>query len=304
MADEGWASLSGLVADLGLESTPDDTESIRSELKARLSQLHPDKTKGEFASEGDKERFLRLSKGIEFVDSLTNTESALIPANQISEIVKSVAETLGLASHNSVGALESEFRTNYRRRVGERYAAPKITSGAFAAICASIITLSDKLHSNPVLGPILQTRFSSYALLGLLLTSGEMFLVFWLRESREKNRAEYLTSDEGMREAFGSFCSRLLSKGTSAPGDPKGSLQFTALDYARFLGASRSSPPSLLHAFLGSGAKLAIRQAESLAQIHLGRLLARLVVRRVKKVGLDEWFEIRKRDARQIIHRD
>ena len=61
---------------------------IRARLRTIQGQLHPDRTGGAFQKDGDKERFLRISEALDYLDKHEINENALVPMSVMTDLVK------------------------------------------------------------------------------------------------------------------------------------------------------------------------------------------------------------------------
>src|SRR4051812_9688786 len=89
-----WTSISELVKDLNLESDSSDESSIKSEIRKRLSLIHPDKNNGQFISDGVKEQFYVLTQALDFLEVKEKESQSLIAITQSSALIQAITNAL------------------------------------------------------------------------------------------------------------------------------------------------------------------------------------------------------------------
>jgi hypothetical protein len=275
-----FPNLDEVVKRLGLDADPTDRASVIRALKARLADLHPDRTGGEFESEESRRAFLEAQAAIASVEAAEPT--ALVPLREVTSLVESLAKSVA-----PLGAVQEEIlRTQRTREIRERVRAHhysfKITSGTLLAISSGLFAFMGALKDNPVLGRLLGIPGVDLGLLVIWLCSGLLFGMSWLRERRAESYAEFLTTDEGLTHTF----ERLRQSGLESL--PTGGRGFARQQLIEVI-LTRGRPDLLP---LRSRRPLGRSAVEGIASVQLEKLLARGVVKRYPRKGLGEWFEV------------
>lgn len=338
MTSRRWNSVGEVIAHFRLTSGMHDSEGIIAELKAKRVNMHPDKSGGDFSTDADSETYHQLDDAITFMTEQARIGDALVPFQQIEDLVKTAIETaLAPIRESDSTSAQSQFQRDFRIRIAARYKLPRFTSAVFGAIFLGTMALSDKLKDNPILTPLMRMKFLPYVIWALLLVCGSSFLVTWVRERSEKNLADELTSDRGLQRAFRSFCAYPLSEKMREKN--LATLHFCKLEYADSLEerieglsdivrhlrgmirarkrantASKSGEFSdwrtyhrqrileIIRTFPGR-TSLGPVLGERLADIHLRRLVDRRVIRHARTSDLDECYEIDREGLERITDR-
>jgi len=288
-----WISTKQIIKDLGLKSKPDDYDGLKRELRTKLAEIHPDKNGGAFSSPEDEELYNRISSAYEFVNLACRESTALIPVTQLPAIIKAVKDAQLAPTEHQVGQLRAECWEESRLDTHNRYALPRIGSGVFAAICASLFTFSGSLAKHPVLGSLAQNMTVQVLLLVMAAYAGIFFLMTWVRERKEEELIDYLMSETARREIF----HRIMVHIHHADGNDSTSRQFSIRDVMKVIeerwGGHRrysSSPFIILSVFLGSrGIKPSL--IEKIAQIHLLEMEKRGAIHRIETPSMDLVYE-------------
>lgn len=288
-----WISTKQIIEDLGLKSKPDDYDGLKRELRTKLAEIHPDKNGGAFSSLEDEELYNQISSAYEFVNLTCRESTALIPVTQLPAIIKAVKDAQLAPTEHQVGQLRAECREESRLDTHNRYALPRIGSGVFAAICASLFTFSGSLAKHPVLGSLAQNMTVQVLLLVMAAYAGIFFLMTWIRERKEEELIDYLMSETARREIF----HHIMFHIHHADGNDSTSRQFSIRDVMevieeRWGGRRRysSSPFIFLSVFLGSrGIKPSL--IEKIAQIHLLEMEKRGAIHRIEAPSMDLVYE-------------
>jgi hypothetical protein len=269
-----------VVKRLVLDADPTDRASVIRALKARLAELHPDRTGGEFKSEESRRAFLEAQAAMASVEAAEPT--ALVPLRDVTNLIQSLAKSVA-----PLGAVQEEIlRTQRTREIRERVRVHhypfKITSGTLLAITSGLFAFMGALKDNPVLSRLLKIPGVDLALLLIWLCSGLFFAISWLHERRAESYAEFLTTDEGLTHTF----ERLRHSGLESL--PTGGRGFARQHLVEvILARGRWSPLPLPPV-----GRLGRSAAEGIASVQLEKLLARGVVKPYPRKGLSEWFQV------------
>ena len=198
-----WRSLEELSTEFDLD-TSTDREAMRRALQLRRGTLHPDKTGGEFASNEQKGKFHRLSEALQFLDSHAPIPLALVTNAEMLTRTLRLLEQIeqSLASADSRPSVTPRTRAEHRdavtREATAHFRASWIRSGVFASIAGSIVTFSQALSNNAVLGWIADSTITTGFLSAAFLASRVLALIGRSREGRARRHASWLLSEEGL----------------------------------------------------------------------------------------------------------
>jgi len=282
---------------LKLKAAAYDENAIRAELRREMAAIHPDRNDGHFASPTDENRYHSLSDALNFLDQYQST--ALVPLREIPAIVAAMRQALQPTTEATAAVARAEYRQGALSEAHTRYILPRIGSGVFAAVCASLIAFSGSLKDNPVFGAWLQSSVGRSMLLVFFLYSGLFFIMTWLLEQRESARVEWLVTEAGLRRTLSQVIERasLTSDRT---------LRFRFTDFCGVISGhrehgSRSSaylPTVSTLFFLRRG--LSPASAERLAKAQLEELERRGVVKKLAGQRLDITYEIERDVASEL----
>lgn len=237
-----WLSIKEMVQDLGLQVDPSDETVIKNEIRKELSALHPDKNEGRFSSETARERFVALTKAVDYLDQLNSESQALIPVNQVHTLLLTIKDAIEVSSANNLDTTRNECVAVHKKEAKAKYRVPRLGSAIFGSLCGIIIAFAGQLKEHPLFSQILKFGFRQssqyqyflersqelrpteteeglftdalnsymsqrltlylYFLLLLFICSGILFLLTWLSERKAEARGEWLMSERGLRYIF------------------------------------------------------------------------------------------------------
>lgn len=288
-----WTSTKQIIEHLGLKSKHDDYDGLKRELRTKLAEMHPDKNGGAFSSPEDEELYNRISSAYEFVNLACRESTALIPVTQLPAIIKAVKDAQLASTEHQVAQLRAECLEESRLDTHNRYALPRIGSGVFATICASLFTFSGSLAKHPILGSLAENMIVQISLLMMSAYAGIFFLMTWIRERKEEELIDYLMSETARREIF----HYIMSHMHLADRNESKARRFSIMDVMKVIeehwGGHRryiSSPLIFLSVFLGNrGIKPSL--IEKIAQIHLLEMEKRGAIHRIETPSMDLVYE-------------
>lgn len=288
--------LSRLARELGLGACVHSTEALKSELQKIILALHPDKSGGEFRSDGDKARFMKARRAIELLNG-GGPDGAAREARQIAGAPHAIADMSAPAtSTENEHRLQSRLLAGARERIGRYFAAPKIGSSALGAALLMLVLTADRFEGNPVLGPLLaeQSVLVLLAAVGLALAAAAVAL--WACERAAVRHAEHLLSESALGELFEQArrCARRQGRiGQLSTFDIRRGIDVLA--DGRGPSATRRPPPLLRRS-------LDATTREGITLIQTRRLLARRVIRVVEKPSIEILYEVSPHVAFQTFH--
>lgn len=284
-----WKSIDEMVSTLKLKAAAHEEEGIRAELRREMAELHPDRNGGHFVSPAEEARYHSLAYGLSFLDG--QRSNALVPISDLPAIVLAMRQALQPTNQEATVAARSEYRDAALGEAHARYSLPRIGSGVFAAICASLLTFSGSLKDNPVFSGLLESHVARLMLGIAFLYSGVFFVMTWLLEQREAARVEWLATEAGMRRTL----ARVIQ--TSCDRDD-GSLRFRFSTFCHALSDPRFHRRPSGALFLAASSLFFLRRglspasAERLAKLHIEELEHRRIIKKQDSRRLDITYEV------------
>ncbi len=145
-----WRSLPEVLIEFKIAKDTHDIEGIRQELKKLMSEVHPDKTNGNYANSEQEQRYLRLNEALEYVDQLGTSTAVIVPTEQIAAITTGVTKALLQQDvENKRRDNKRQIRSEYRSEVWRIYRTPIITSATAFCITAAVFGFSENLKEQP-----------------------------------------------------------------------------------------------------------------------------------------------------------
>lgn len=280
-----WQSVEEIEDEFDLGSVGDDLRELRRQLRARLIEVHPDRTEGAFGSEGEESDFHRIKSAIEFVDKRLLTsmpqknDQALMVATQFSEVI---AESMNRARQKDHD-LERARQLHDRQRltaaeidseVRKKYRVNKITAGIIAAFFCFLTLAPETFEQNPVFrslsGVVEKLDFTLGVLfLYLFIASAAAILYLAWEEQRELKRKKECLSDKGVEQI-------IKSKAFEGRLGPLG--KFTRSDLICALEDHRISRDQ--------------NTLNEIAGLFIEKLILRGAAKRIEKPSLNEVYEL------------
>jgi hypothetical protein len=279
--------LSRLACELGLGAFAHNIEALKSELQKIILGLHPDKSGGEFKSDGDKARFMKARSAIELLNS-DSAADAPRASTQLAGAPQAITDKSAPASSSweSEHRLQVSLLTDAGARIARYFAAPKIVSMVLAVVFLVLVLAGDRFERNPVLGPLLREP-AVVMLLGVLAFAALAAAVaLWLCERAAITHAAHLLSESALGELFEQARRSARRQGRSG--------QLSAFDIRRGIdvladGCGVSGAPRARR-LLGRSLDGTTRDCITLIQTK--RLLARRVIRVIDRPSLEVLYEV------------
>lgn len=297
-----WKTIQEIKEYFKIDQSISDLKQIRDELKYSLSQLHPDKSNGEFKTAWQKEEFNKINDAVEFIDKISSTSTSLITIENVNEIIKTITQTLQDKKEPISTSSNKELKKEYKKELNQTYSKIKIGSGSIACISTALLSMSQFFSENKVLEPFYKIPQIHLILLSLLILSGIWFLLTWFGERKEEQRKEWLFSEEGK---IGTLSSVLRSNIIKEEEDIK---YFSVIDYIKVLRLKKSYYSiirikrfimKVKFALIGNP-RLSQNLAEQIAQSQLNDFENRGIIKRSAKKSVETLFEIDKEYCEQI----
>ena len=269
-----WKSVEDVAKEFGVTLDQAGDDGVRSELRRIMATLHPDKHGGNFASDSDKEKYLRAQKAVEFLDA-TKDSLAMISVSQLPAIVTAVAQALSSQTQSDPQVARAAVLAEARSYISSRFILPKIGSGLFAGLIGLLVAFSDRFAEHPIIGPFVQSDISQSTLLSLLLMSAVGFACTWVVEQRSEAQVEYLMSEHAMADLYENLANSQRKKISSR----------------HIFDAVRLSARGGHRGVYGVRAS-SIQVLEQVAAFQTQRLVDRGVLTKMNVASLDAWYEI------------
>lgn len=271
-----WNSIDDIIKELKLNSSSDDFEGLKRELRAIMVKLHPDKTEGSFTSKNNEQRYIKASSALEYISGLSKDSQALVPVTALPAIIKAIHEVQLTPVQTQISQLRTEAREENRINVRSSITLPRIGSGVLASICAGLFTFSSSLERHPILS-ILDNFASQLVLLSFAIYAGVFFILTWVMERRQEELVGYLISEDGRYQIF----------------EPLLSLcQFSLLDVLRTIRELLRQRQRSGMIILFGGRRIQPSILEKIASIHLLELENRGVIHRLDIPSIDPLYKV------------
>lgn len=278
--------LGRLARELGLGACAHSTEALKAELQKIVLALHPDKSGGEFTSDGDKARFMKARRAIELLNGGTAAD-APGAATPLAGAPRALTDTSAPAP-----SLENEHRlqvlllADARTRIGRYFAASKIASSVLATASLAMVLAADLFQGHPLLGALLEEAAALIFLSTLGLGAAAASAALWFCERAAIARAEHLLSASALGKLFEQARRSARRQGRVG--------QLSAFDIRRGIDAlaDEGDAGRALRGHRLLGRSLDATTRESITLIQTQRLLARRVIRVVERPALEVLYEI------------
>lgn len=278
--------LARLARELGLGACAHSAEALKAELQKIVLALHPDKSGGEFTSDGDKARFMKARVAIELLNGERSAD-APAAATPLAGAPRAITDTSAPAT-----SLENEHRlqvlllADARTRIARYFAAPKIASSVLASVSLSLVLAADLFQGHPLLGPPLREAAVLILLSALGLAAAAAAAALWSWERAAVARAEHLLSESALGKLFERARRSARRQGRDG--------QLSAFDLRRGIDAlaDECGTSGALRGHRLLGRSLDATTRESITLIQTRRLLARRVIRIVERPALEVLYEI------------
>lgn len=278
--------LSRLARELGLGACIHSPETLKSELQKIVLALHPDKSGGEFTSDGDKARFMKARRAIELLSS-DGQADASGAATPLAGAPRAITDTSCPGS-----SLEDELRLQLRLladariRIAGYFALPRIASSVLATVLLVLVLMPGGFEGNQLLGALFDQPAVLVVLAFLGAAAGAAAVALWACERAAVSRVEQLLSASALGELFEQ--ARRSARRQGRPGQLSGFDIRRGIDVLADAGASWRLPRA--RRFLRDSLDATTR--EGITVIQTQRLLARRVIRIVDRPALEVLYEV------------
>ncbi|WHT39484.1 hypothetical protein QNH98_01915 [Myroides sp. mNGS23_01] len=180
-----YNSINEIKKDFQIDS--DSLEIIRDRVNTIRTEIHPDRTNGEFPNENIKERYYKANNAIEYIDSIKNNQS-LIMVEKVTDLVKVITELIPTDRQNSLEQnLNSKISfaiSTYRSKMF----VPKISLTAITAVLTFLFLFPGQIKDNPTLSKFIDPTSSFFAIIWffLLFYSVIFWIMIFINEEKSK----------------------------------------------------------------------------------------------------------------------
>ena len=268
-----YNSLEQVKADFDLNL--DSTDQIRSELKSKMKKCHPDKVDSKDWENGLKNDFLDLSDAIEFIDTSKKDTSALVPVEQVTELVKIIKDIL---PKNKIVTQETKFENQLASYLQERkdiMRFPKISLSVITGLISFVWLFPQTVADHPVLKNYIS--FDNRYFLIVWLVTLLYAVIFWVlisrKERSEKALIKYIKSERAQNRILQGFVDSNSKKNTF---NKEQLIEFILDKYGN---QRRNTSPFLL---LGLGSGIDEETAESLANLLIQKAVQNSLIEKDK----------------------
>jgi hypothetical protein len=147
MTDRKWTSIEQLGREFGVEALVHNRPALRSELRRRLAAAHPDTFGGIFPDEAHSAAYHNIESAMTFLDS--QPDMTLVPVEQmhvaLARITQHIESLNAAKGKEEVKTLKATAKEYSRRRI----LLPRVTSGAFLALCSAILAFPGQVLQHP-----------------------------------------------------------------------------------------------------------------------------------------------------------
>ncbi|TRZ44181.1 hypothetical protein D4S03_12000 [bacterium] len=292
-----WNSVEDIVSKLGLPAPPGDLEAVEKALKQQMTTVHPDVTSGDFASEGQRERFHNLRDAVEFVQRQRSGPLTL-RATDLPAIIEAAALALRQAALEPKQT-RSQVMMSVRQELRRSYKLPKITSAALFVVCAAGYTFIEKINMHPIFRTFLDVP-GVLLFLGIVLAmSGISFIALWLREQVTDQEVQERLSEREVKQAFRGVCQNAAQnpeRRFSRSDVVESQLHSTKLSPFWLIRHGHKAPLSYwlrwLRGLVLPAPKVDQHAAEQIASFYLTRWSERGAIKHSAYADSEEWFEV------------
>ncbi len=267
--------------------TEDSLEEIKTELKKKLKESHPDNN-----SSSDIDYFIELKEDLDYVESLVKkpeSDEALVPVNEVTQIIKEILQVQHSKDIAQKEKLEIELSENVEHQISaiKRWGRiPKYSSASILAVITFLWMFPNQILAHPLMQMFFKYREIEFTMwitgLWLLVLTVTCFL--WLvtiqKERIEKEIVERVKLESFQERIFTSFLEEVYPEG-----------RFTKLKFMEYLAHSINIASDVKVRFIR---RFHLREGviQNMADIILLRAKEYEVIKKVKSHSLVECYEI------------
>lgn len=282
-----------------------DSSELRQAIVRKMASIHPDNNSGIFIDDESKNLWQHLNSAKEFIDNQSIEKSKgenhkqLIPMSQVMDLVKVITAAGTQTVSLTPSLIKSEVRSDTRTRAF----LPRLGSGVFATLSAFFFTFPNTAKDNPIIGPWLQRPESQYYLLCVSLLSGWLFIRTWIKEKRQEELIDFLSSDEGLRRILSEMSCGYVGFNISER-------RFSLPAFTRAINLRYSNREPVIAKVImgyksllfGSMPKLSRSIVDKIALMQIEKLIQRGLIVELPHSGLDRMFELSEAAYNDIRH--
>lgn len=270
-----FTSIEHIKIEFGLKGNQKDE--IKSELKRKLADSHPDKVSED---KFDSEQFEKIKSALGFINK---PSTDLVTTEQVTDLIKIVKE---LTTKNHIDSNEKQFTDSLDNLYKERKEAlfiPKISLSVVTAVLSFLWLFPQTVQDHPILSKYINFENQTSTIIWLTLLMYTVF--FWVlisrKEKKEKNLSKRLKTERTQNKILVDFQKENNSQ------------KFTKSDLTDFILDKYSfrKLPSISAVFMGR-VGIDLETGENLANFIIGKSENKGLIEEIKKSkSLDELYE-------------
>jgi hypothetical protein len=258
----------------------DNLDSIRDILNKMRSELHPDKSNGNFKSTTEKEKYYRLNNAIDYVDKV-KSNSSLAVIETVTELIKKVTDIIPINKDNILNQnLENKISDSIQER-NFKLKFPKITLTGISTIFTFLIAFPNQMKDNPFLSKYIDPNNPAFIIIWvfLIVYTGIFWLFAYTSEDRSKKRITRLKMGSEQNKLFNDFIFETHLQ------------RFTKDNFTNFIYENNKSHGGIFSLY---GNIFNLEIAQGIAEIIIFRALNKGVINKIDNDSLEEEYLIKK----------
>lgn len=165
---------------------------LKKELMQKMALIHPDKNKGEFVNDTDKELFHKMNTAVEFIDKNKTSENSLITINEAKDLVEHFAKQVSLVTQTAqISSSLSKSADKSLNTIRNRYKLPKITSAAATVAVSALWLFPNQVKEHPILGELFNINSKIFFVFWVYLLVTTV-LIWFHSHMKEQNQEQFL----------------------------------------------------------------------------------------------------------------
>ncbi len=273
-----YTSINQIKEDFQLNT--ENLETLRESLNQIRIELHPDKNRGKFRHDEEKEKYYRANDAIQYIDGLKNNNQ-LIVVEKMTELVKIVVELIPNTKETSLqSSLDVKIDSAIGRYKSKLYL-PKISLTALTGLMTFLFTVPTQIKDNVVLSRYLNPQSSIFVLtwLTLLLYTGIFWVVTFINGEKAKGRLSLLKVDSTQNDIFESFLEKKRRK------------DFTKDELTEYIFEQNSH--GSINVLLSGGDIITMEVAQNISEIIVSRAEKKGIIEKSSNKSLSDKFTIK-----------
>jgi hypothetical protein len=293
-----WESIKQLASDLGLGVDHRDVMAVEAALREQLLELHPDRTGGRFPNQESEARYHLVSEALRYLESRFPIPVELAGiAKRLDRLDQALARLAPSGPTDvAAGSGIRKSRERIRADATARYRTSRRRTTVFATAAGAIVAFSKILPGNPLFGWIAASPIA-LAVLGILFVSfGGLSVINWVKQDRVQRNATWLLGEEGLGYLVRECLRNTARDEAEAVITRRGLAQ--QVIWFRRPWDKRAWLGRLKQQLIGG---IPVAVAEEIADLQLGELLRRGVVRQHGFRGIEPVFRMEPDRVKELL---